>query len=112
MPRFDGTGPLGQGSMTGGGRGRCVAGARPFVGHSFYGKGIGRGFRNCFYATGLPGWMRAQRGMQALGDFSGIMSKEEELVMLKEQTEFLEQELGAIKTRINDLESLKKSENK
>lgn len=112
MPGFDGTGPLGQGTMTGGGRGCCVAGAGPFVGRSFYGRGIGRGFRNCFYATGLPSWVRAQRGMQAFGGFSGGMSKENELAALKDQAQFLEQELGVIQKRVNDLENRKKSENK
>ena len=72
MPRFDGTGPMGQGAMTGGGRGYCAVvlngvGARPVNTQGSYGRGGGRGFRNCFYATGLSGWMRAQRGMQAFG---------------------------------------------
>ena len=45
MPGFDGTGPNGMGSMTGGGRGRSG----------------GRGHRCWFYATGLPGWMRVNK---------------------------------------------------
>ena len=72
MPNRDGTGPVGQGAMTGGGRGYCVAvlnGAdvRPSNGRGFSGRGGGRGFRNCFNATGLPGWMRGQRGMRVQG---------------------------------------------
>ena len=72
MPGFDGTGPVGRGAMTGGGRGYCVvalnsADVRPGNSRGSYGRGAGRGFRNCFYATGLPGWMRAQRGMRAFG---------------------------------------------
>ena len=68
MPGFDGTGPRGQGVMTGGGRGYCAMpvgeAGRPF-GRGISGAiGGGRGRRNCFYATGLPGWMRAQRGIQ------------------------------------------------
>ncbi|MDD5254505.1 MAG: DUF5320 domain-containing protein [Candidatus Omnitrophica bacterium] len=71
MPGFDGTGPMGQGPMTGGGRGYCAmpisAEGAGFATRGFCGRGRGRGFRNCFRATGLPGWARAQRGMQAFG---------------------------------------------
>ena len=38
MPGFDGTGPIGQGPMTGGGRGFC---AMPYRAHGFSGYGIG-----------------------------------------------------------------------
>ena len=69
MPNKDGTGPTGQGAMTGGGRGYCggVAndtGARPMNGRGLHGRGGRRGFRNCFKATGLPGCVRGQRGMR------------------------------------------------
>jgi hypothetical protein len=37
MPGFDGTGPMGQGSMTGGGRGFC---AMPYGGYRPYGYGF------------------------------------------------------------------------
>ena len=109
MPGFDGTGPMGQGPMTGGGRGYCampvnIAGGRPFGKGAFYGRGGGRGWRNCFYATGLPGWMRAQRGMQAFGGFDRTVSKEDELVTLKSQAAYLKDELDAIQTRVQDLE--------
>ena len=67
MPGFDGTGPRGQGRMTGG----------------------GRGWRNCFYATGLPGWMR---GM-------------DELSVLKSRAEYLKNELDAVQARVQDMES-------
>jgi len=44
MPGFDGTGPLGQGPMTGRAMGRCVGNfVRPF-GRGL-GRGLGRGFR-------------------------------------------------------------------
>ena len=70
MPGGDGTGPMGQGPMTGGGRGYCAvvlnsAGVRPSNNRGSYGRGGERGHRNCFYATGLPGWMRSIRGAQA-----------------------------------------------
>ena len=89
MPGFDGTGPRGQGAMTGGGRGYCAVelnstGVKPMSSRVFYGRGSGHGHRNCFNATGLPGWVRAQRGMpfsfaqgrQAFGGFGCSISKE------------------------------------
>ncbi len=79
MPGFDGTGPLGYGPMTGGGRGYCVTYLGPYDsrawvgwgigrrraffgggGRGWFGRGGGRGWRNWYYATGLPGWARAQ----------------------------------------------------
>ncbi|NLJ33499.1 MAG: DUF5320 domain-containing protein [Firmicutes bacterium] len=57
MPGFDGTGPRGQGAMTGGGRGFCVLPRRrPPRGGSLYrvfgqglGRGMGRGRRRGFW---------------------------------------------------------------
>jgi hypothetical protein len=109
MPNFDGTGPLGQGAMTGGGRGYCAiplnsANLKPRNGRGFYGRGNGRGFRNCFNASGLPGWTRAQRGMQAFGR---MISKDDELAMLKNQADYFKEELDAINSRVQELESQK-----
>lgn len=79
MPGFDQTGPMGQGPMTGGRRGRCAgavdyprtgrglgygAGYGRGLGRGWYGRGAGygfggRGYRNEYYATGLTGWQRA-----------------------------------------------------
>lgn len=81
MPGFDGTGPKGQGALTGGGRGYCAVelnntGVKLSNGRGFYGRGGGKGYRNCFKTTGLPGWVRAQRGIQAFGGFGCSISKE------------------------------------
>ncbi|MFA6358053.1 MAG: DUF5320 domain-containing protein [Candidatus Omnitrophota bacterium] len=110
MPGFDGTGPKGQGAMTGGGKGYCVVnvssgGVRPSVGRGFFGSSGGRGNRNCFYATGLPGWMRAQRSVQAFGGLGRFLSKEEELSTLKNQADYLKGELDAVQARVQDLET-------
>ena len=37
-----------------------------------FGRGGGRGRRNWFYATGMPGRMRAAQGMPAFGGWRGI----------------------------------------
>ena len=49
MPRFDGTGPAGQGPMTGGGRGNCSAGRGTGFGRGMRcgGRGMGRGAGFC-----------------------------------------------------------------
>ncbi|MCK4391184.1 MAG: DUF5320 domain-containing protein [Desulfobacterales bacterium] len=58
MPGFDGTGPFGEGPMTGGGFGYCGTGRRPgygFRGRPFYGRfGAGRGFGRSFGPYGSP----------------------------------------------------------
>ena len=50
MPRFDGTGPMGQGPMTGGGRGMCQSGRGMGSGQGGrcgFGRGMGRGAGFC-----------------------------------------------------------------
>jgi len=79
MPGFDGTGPRGRGMMTGGGRGYCAVNLRGL------GMGGGRGF------------FRRGRG-------AGL-TKDDGLVVLKEQADYLKGELDAIETRIKDLET-------
>ncbi len=44
MPRGDGTGPVGQGPMTGRGAGRCAGNNTPGYGFFGRGRGFGRGF--------------------------------------------------------------------
>jgi hypothetical protein len=80
MPGFDGTGPNGMGSMTGGGRGRCG----------------GRGHRHWFYATGLPGWMRTDVGTD---------DSQENVEMLKIRAAMLENEIKLVNERIKSLEN-------
>ena len=62
MPRGDGTGPMGMGSMTGRGTGYCVSNASPvFVNRGVgFGRGMGggRGFKRMLSFTEVPGWMR------------------------------------------------------
>ncbi len=68
MPAGNGTGPLGEGPMTGRAMGRCAGfptdgytsapGRGAGRGFVRYGRGGGRGYRNRFYETGLPLWRR------------------------------------------------------
>jgi len=116
MPGFDGTGPRGQGSMTGGGRGYCgmpadEVAARPVGRGAYGGRGGGKGRRNCFYAARFPG-MRAQRGMPAFGGFGRIVSKEENLNTLKNQADLLKQQLEDTQARIQAMTSRQGSDKK
>ncbi len=102
MPRGDGTGPMGAGPMTGRRAGYCAgygvpgfANAGPRRGLGFGFQGGGRGWRNMFYATGLPGWMRFGYTPP---------TPQQETDALKAQAESLKQELDAINKRITDLE--------
>lgn len=103
MPRGDRTGPVGNGPMTGRRAGYCAGfGAPGFVnpaapgqGFGFGFRGGGRGWRNMFYATGLPGWQR----------FSyTLMAPQEEAESLKAQSTWLKDQLDAIDKRIKELE--------
>ncbi len=111
MPRGDGTGPMGMGSMTGRAFGYCVgfnkpgyanpagAGRRGFnCGRGFYGGG--HGHRNMYYATGLPGWMRGQ----GPAHFQVNLSPEEEAGRLKLLETSMIKELEEIRKRISELE--------
>ena len=57
MPRGDGTGPLGAGSLTGRGLGFCTGSRTPGYANRLFGRAIGfggqRNFRRIFCITGL-----------------------------------------------------------
>ncbi len=108
MPRGDGTGPNGMGSMTGRGAGYCAGANAPGfasgVGRGAgmgRGRGAGRGFRNMFYATGLPGW---QRGGNAApyGAAAAFPNREPEpeIQALANQAQALKAKLDAIEKRL------------
>ncbi len=107
MPGFDGTGPRGEGPMTGGGRGYCPLPyetgypRRPRVG---FAPG-GRGYRNMYYATGQPGWARFGyspswgQGAEAAPQEPGT-----EKDLLKEEAGLLKERLDLIEKRLSEID--------
>jgi len=118
MPRGDATGPMGMGPMTGRGAGYCAGYGVPGYVNNIPGRGFGMGFgrgasfggrggrgggfgfRNRFYATGVPGWARFGGGMAA--PYQSI-DPELEKQALGNQAEILQTELDAIKKRLEEL---------
>ncbi len=114
MPGRDGTGPRGQGPITGGGFGFCAESGtqNPQMGvlgrGNFYGARGGRGYRNRYYLTGLFGWQRGTLGGPSQGRGYGAsgprkMPPQNEAQFLKEQAQFLEQQLADIQKRMSTL---------
>ena len=100
MPRGDRTGPGGFGPMTGRGMGVCAgydrpgfANARPGYGLGMGYRGGGRGWRNMYYATGMPGWARG--GFVPPAPVAGSLVEE-----LKAQAGFLAERLEALQRQI------------
>ena len=104
MPGGDRTGPAGAGPMTGRGLGLCggygapgftEGGATPRFARGGRPWGGGRGWRHWFHATGLPGWLRFG---------TALPSPEQEKKALESQAKWLEDELAAIRRRIEEVE--------
>lgn len=101
MPRGDGTGPMGMGSMTGRGAGFCAGFASPgYAKQTGYatGFGCGRGFRRMYNATGLPGYARYSANAMASA------SADDEKELLNRQANFLENQLKQVKKRISNFD--------
>ncbi|BCW99491.1 MAG: hypothetical protein KatS3mg024_2318 [Armatimonadota bacterium] len=100
MPFRDGTGPLGEGPMTGRGLGPCSGNPVPFVPGrgGFFGRGRGRG-------VGLGLGLGLGRGWGARW-FAGAApaSEEDEKSFLRDRVSVLESALAALKKRLSDLE--------
>ncbi|MBN1569801.1 MAG: DUF5320 domain-containing protein [Acidobacteria bacterium] len=131
MPGGDRTGPMGMGARTGRAAGYCAGYGSPGYanpgfgrsfgvgfgrGRGFFGRGRGfsgggRGWRNMFYATGQPGWMRF--GGHAVpypypNPYQAAYQKpdpEAETQALKNQAEILQSELDAIEKRLSEIKA-------
>jgi hypothetical protein len=113
MPRGDRTGPMGQGPKTGRGLGYCSGSgapgyAAPGPGRGFgmgsgrgRGMGGGHGWRNMYYATGQPGWMRS---VPYAAPYQAP-DPEWEKQALKNQADALQNQLEQIRKRLKELES-------
>lgn len=124
MPGGDGTGPMGMGPMTGRAAGYCagytvpgyanpVPGGRfAGFGRGWFGRAGGRGWRNRYYATGLPFRGRSPYGGAPVGAYPYAMepTAEEEMELLKEQSEALKQQLNEVQNRIDSLGKNSESE--
>lgn len=120
MPGGNRTGPKGMGPMTGRAAGYCGGFGMPGYANPASGRGAGigfgrgrgcaggrRGWRNMFYATGHPGWMRFG-GYGAAYDYPapyGKLDPEFEKQALKNQAEALQTELELIKKRLGEVET-------
>lgn len=120
MPRGDGTGPAGMGPMTGRAAGYCAGYSAPGYANTYRGRfagagrtfgggfGRGRGYRNWYYATGLPGGVRYNMGYPAWGGavnypLTPDLEPEQEKEILRSQSEALQKQLNDIKARIDEL---------
>ena len=111
MPAGDGTGPDGQGPMTGRRQGYCAGYEEPGCAAPTPGRGFGLGggrgwrWRRWGRAAGLPRRMRSARASWGVPcDGQPAVSREEETETLKAQAEWLQQQLAAVRERIDVLE--------
>ncbi|MFH1687924.1 MAG: DUF5320 domain-containing protein [bacterium] len=128
MPGGDRTGPQGAGPMTGRGAGMCAGYEMPGYVNNAPGRGFGgargRGFGGGFqgggrgrchqyYATGVPGWARrfgynnAPSAMSPWGSGAPMDTKSaeaDELVALKQQTQYFKGVLEELEARVNELQ--------
>jgi len=113
MPRFDRTGPMGAGPMTGGARGRCnpstTATGPAYAGAYGYdrGPGLRRGFSEG-YGFGRRRGRRYGRGYQGFPPTAGpgyLTDPAGEVDLLKADADYLQKSLGSIHNRIAELEN-------
>ena len=120
MPRGDRTGPTGMGPGSGRAAGYCAGYNTPGFMNRFLGGGFGRGYstgfgygrgggsrgrgfgwRNMFWNTGQPGWMR-------FGSYFGQQPEPDAKVekqFLENQVEVLKSQLDEVQKRLNELET-------
>jgi hypothetical protein len=134
MPAFDGTGPLGAGSRTGRGMGFCwPGGVSPFRGGGFYGVGRGgfprgggrgrawgggRGWGWRSWGYGYPGYPPAYAPTYAYPGYDPAyppdygyppMTPEQERIVIQDDIKALEEEIGGLRGRLDELKQAKAS---
>jgi hypothetical protein len=110
MPGFDRTGPMGDGPMTGGARGRCnpasTATIPAFAGASRYGRGLAlrRGFMGGREFGRGRGYGRGCRRYPIAQAPAFQADSAAEVDMLKAEAGYLKNSLDAVNARIDELE--------
>jgi len=118
MPGFDRGGPMGDGPMTGGRRGRCVRSDNvadlPAYGGFGYGRGMGarRGAGRGFgpYRGRGHGYGRGYYMYPAAYPVDDAMGRAGEMAMLKAEADAMKKSLEAVQKRIEDLDRGESSE--
>ena len=111
MPGGDGTGPMGQGPMTGRAAGFCAGNNAPGYMTGGFGRGFGfgrgrggfgggRGWRHRFWATGVPGWAFWGAGP---GYSDQAAAPADERSFLEEQLRVMEQRIDTLKKRLDSM---------
>jgi hypothetical protein len=110
MPRGDRTGPSGMGPSTGRGMGFCTGNNQPgfasnFGGRGFGGSGFGRGWRNRNFAAGNPRWatQMPEYYPNVPAEPMQQMSTEQEIEMLKTESQNLQKSMENIEKRLAEL---------
>jgi hypothetical protein len=124
MPRGDGTGPMGTGSMTGRAVGYCAGSDIPGFAHpgpgrmvgAGFGRGrggrrsgfdVGRGWRNRFRATDRPDWARF--GGYGAPDGNAVYDPKQDLELeqqkLNRRAKALQSELDSVRHRLSEIEA-------
>ena len=122
MPGGDRTGPLGAGPATGRGFGYCRGNDRPGFaagrggrgfargfgrGFGFGAGGYGRGRRNRYFATGIPGWAWDQgypeTYRQTAYEGEPAPVADDELAAIREQLAVFEESLQDINRRLDEI---------
>jgi hypothetical protein len=118
MPRGDGTGPMGMGPMTGRAAGYCAGYGVPGFTNPYGGRGLGMAWgRGGGRGMGMA-WRRGRgRGPAGGWGFAPAPSAgpyavpeptaEQELAALRDQADWLKQQMDAVHTRIQELQSTK-----
>ena len=107
MPRGDGSGPAGMGPMTGRAAGFCAGYNAPGYMNPYggrmgagFGRGRGRGWGAPYPAAGLNSWSPPYGGYAYPPQYSADQEKES----LQNQVKFFEDQLTALRNRIDELE--------
>ena len=110
MPGFDGSGPMGAGSMTGGARGLCNPANAGYNSQFARGYGRGMGLRRGFRGGAGPGMDAGPGYGRGFGFYPPVdgaayqMTAEDEINMLKANADYMKNSLDEISKRIKELE--------